>query len=563
MPPRTALHLSVGAELRDPRDDGFLLRNVHALGALDDVHAVHAALGGLDLYDGAHPERRIFDVAIAPHFFTHECVLERRLGRGSFGTAYLCRQLSPPHNTFVVKLPNEVLKSVPPPLPQPIDKLCLDPSNPGYAVLLENGRKELCRECYHAEHLLDAPYLRALRIRQYVREILDITDDVAVQHYIETQLLPDAGAYAQAHAEMVGRPLEGVTEVQYYRAVAEQATRRTHPGFYHIHRVLHMDASIPAIISHGHDGSLESLRGSHDPHVREGLTFRPRASDGVWELPYIWTQLATQLASAIDFIQTHTRIAHIDFKPGNVLYSRLPGTDPDVHVITCAVSDFGLLAPSDACIPAFATRVEADNYTLTGTPTYVPSTQQAFPAWFTGTVPAQRLGEFQFLTALLDMLRFADSAQGPGAYVHSRHSQEAGIIASTLQLFLRRGGHPVQPAHEFIEAHYAIDEPPLACVHHLLAGITSRDPAATRAHFKLCTRQLPLALNVPAPYTHFVAEGIGNECAREHAQAGHAQALERDAYARETLGAYPPPPDVSPEELEGAARAPEGIFLVY
>jgi serine/threonine protein kinase len=539
--PRTAIHISAGAQLRCPNNDGGGHQRVsQALGAFDDLGSMRDALAGEDLDDESGRERRIFDVAITAADILRDYTVVKYLGKGTYGSAFLCRDAANNNKGCVIKFPNALVRAKRGRLPLRIPDVCIRPSARGYADVVAEGQEELAGEFHNAELILDSPYIRAMRVRQYVRAAIKTNNDVTALAYIEKKIMPHPPTYDKIIQRIVGRPLEGLTPAQYYHAEAAQATLRTHPGFYHLHSLYHYEPSIPAILSHGLDGTLANLVEGTDQAARDEFTLR--ASTG-WAPPPMWTQVAAQLACAMAYLERYTQVAHLDHKPANIFYARLAP-----HQIHCAIGDFGILTARDTLVPAIATLTEARSHVLMGSLWYVPSPHQAFPGWFTGSVPAQFLSEYQYLATLVDMWIFEDD-DGTNDALTAYTDPETWHIGTCVRARMAEPDSCV--AKVYARARSSAD-PFSECVVAAIDGIITGDPAITNDCYLRCIRSALLhAQPLPA-----VAKG----CAEAHARAQQARDLESEALAKPSWRA--PPPDVTADELRFASRVPFQALLL-
>lgn len=177
-----------------------------------------------------------------------EVRLDGFLGSGAYGTAYRCTVFN---RSLVVKVPNGV---------QVVgDRL------PVRARIDASARNDFALELRNAERLLEPlDYRGAMRIQS-----------------------ADARAL---HAEML--------------------QMRAHPGYKHIHRLIHGEinsaGAYPMLFSEACDGTLWERRRAHSAPL-----WTTDASE--------WQALARQLLSAFDYTRTRG-LYHLDIKPDNVFY---------------------------------------------------------------------------------------------------------------------------------------------------------------------------------------------------------------------------------------------------
>ena len=100
---------------------------------------------------------------------------------------------------------------------------------------------------------------------------------------------------------------------------------RKHPGYRHMHPVVHFDARIPMLVSRRAEGTIGDLRS-----VLEAQS--PAQT---------WLSIAWQLSEAMVFLFDAPQLAHVDIRPKNVLYDSREGAP---H---CWLSDYGDLCDPD------------------------------------------------------------------------------------------------------------------------------------------------------------------------------------------------------------------------
>jgi serine/threonine protein kinase len=131
-----------------------------------------------------------------------------------------------------------------------------------------------------------------------------------------------------------GEPVRrGATRMQNVDMITQAGWREElqrmemHPGYAHIHPLIHFDATIPAIFSEECHGTLTSLRRSR-PELFE-LDSSSLATTALWK------QIGREVCDAVDYMRTRG-VVHIDMKTDNVLY-----TEADDGTFRFMVSDFG------------------------------------------------------------------------------------------------------------------------------------------------------------------------------------------------------------------------------
>jgi serine/threonine protein kinase len=502
------------------------------------------------------------DHALASELLANKFTAIKKLGMGTYGIAFLCT--TPFHTAkdeeVVAKVPVEMVSgnyfqgSVK--LPRTLAELIISRRTNGYAERFDAGLTELLFEFNVAESIHESGYVRALRIRQYAREVCG-GDRNAGQRHLEMRLLPDRAAYETAVAQMVGKALSGLTPAQYYRAVAEQNMYLEHPGACHIHAYFHFDRTLPVLLSRRQDGTIDDLRtqSKTDRPLRAALTL---ATDSEHTLPpYLWTQIAVQLGNAMDFLLERALFVHLDLKPENIFYSRFPTSDKDVYAISCAISDFGLATGPNELIPVVRSADAATRELMIGTQPYVPSSHSAFSGgWFSGRTTAAQLAKFQFLATLGDMLQFAVTHDDPDTERLRGGPNEH--ISERLRTLVTARRCPTKDAFAYAKMCYHEHiNPESHCMYDALAGLLAASPAEVEAFYALFQSDLVHAGNsTPASGAHFV-----DDFHRQHLETVRARAERAQAFLARLGPDDDGEPPVSARELDAAKRAPSCPLL--
>ena len=230
----------------------------------------------------------------------------------------------------MIKLPNELLRDdvrdETASYPQSIQNTLLPPARtPEYQQKMKMAGYEMRHECHIAELVLEPPYLRAIRLRLYCEETVRSQHPEAPpdqQSLAATTmldgLLSDAVQYKGTMVHIVGGRLKHMTPARYHRACMTLCLHWTHPGFYHIHPVLHMDPTLPALVSQRANSSLAELLAlafsDTKPELRALLTFRKERTGPHCIPPPMWLMIATQLSPAMQFMHECAPISHLDLK---------------------------------------------------------------------------------------------------------------------------------------------------------------------------------------------------------------------------------------------------------
>ena len=359
--------------------------------------------------------------------------LTKRLSAGGFGVAFVALADAAAEgeegagSEWVVKLPRDLMLTDKPTLPARIADVLLPPPA-AYAGLScaprvmrrwKRAQDEFIDECRNAELILEPPLMRAMRAAgtPNLRELVGMEKS------------PEKVA-----RRLVGMPLRGVSRGEHARLLAELARYRAHPGFAHLHRIVHFDPRIPAIVSTLAAGSLLRLRalvpeylalaspaaasaGLPGPLVR-------RDGGGGLDCSRTWCRIARQVGSALAFIEERTTVAHIDLKPDNILFRGAP------HAPHCLLGDYGICEPRATPIGLDPT---TGRLSLSGTLWYNPPKDDV-RRWEGKSARAQ--SAYQFFATLADLVWHAPDATHPhGPYFASEAmlQGESGIAERVLQ----------------------------------------------------------------------------------------------------------------------------------
>jgi hypothetical protein len=257
-----------------------------------------------------HPNARISQSTLTMDDISR-LLTYKELGKGSFGAAYTCRFGSTatptvtPIDQWVIKLPNPLMLSNLPDQVQnafqnnvgvPIVRLLIRPStHSDYVTRHTRALEDFRTEFQNAEAILEPQCMHHHRLRDYY---------TYVAHTTNPPLL-------------IGHPLLRMSPVAYFDYLQCLYLMRRHPGYTHLHRVVHLDESVPALISEYAAGSLRGLQEDIIRGTRpiELLSLVENASGGPADPFYtpstLWVQVARQMAMAIDYMQAHTPLAHM------------------------------------------------------------------------------------------------------------------------------------------------------------------------------------------------------------------------------------------------------------
>ena len=141
-------------------------------------------------------------------------------------------------------------------------------------------------------------------------------DDMTTEAFF-AQLLVEGPA--AAHFFPAGKPCTNLSAASAQIITSQIHSMQQHPGYFHIHRLVHFDPTWPCILSEPCDGTLSDLRG------RISNEFRRSGP------PQLWKTFAQQILNGISYMHS-MGIAHQDIKLPNIFYR---GNQ-------CYIADFGL-----------------------------------------------------------------------------------------------------------------------------------------------------------------------------------------------------------------------------
>lgn len=141
--------------------------------------------------------------------------------------------------------------------------------------------------------------------------------------------------------------LKKISHVAFGKLARKIQLNETHPGFIHMHKILHFEPTVACLLSEFCDGTLldqifmnvNTFRGPNHQVRMEHVP--PSMISFRLDHPAFmrnFLELSTQMASAIAYLRDVVHISHIDIKPENIMYISSAST-------LWKLSDFGLMKP--------------------------------------------------------------------------------------------------------------------------------------------------------------------------------------------------------------------------
>lgn len=125
-----------------------------------------------------------------------------------------------------------------------------------------------------------------------------------------------------------GKPVERLTREEGRLVAAELAIMQHHPGYFNIHKIVHLDDVSMSIVSEVCENDLRHLK----KNERElGLDLQLTQAG----VPHDWAQLSRQIVNGINYMH-FMGVAHLDIKLDNIFYQR------EGSGFRCFISDFGM-----------------------------------------------------------------------------------------------------------------------------------------------------------------------------------------------------------------------------
>ena len=343
---------------------------------------------------------------IHQHEMTTEDLLQgikinKFLGEGSFGAAFTC-EFSNPHkfgviSYYVIKLPINLITRIPHYKTSLQDKTlgeisrhffknddslyAMDIMNSAFSIDKQDSIRDFRQEIHNAEAILQPPVYK-------LRPLLKPR-----QPPVSTS----------AHHSDAGTSLKNLTADEYAQLIREMQNIRQQPGHAHWHPVLHVDLTIPCIISAQADGSLNQLVQQMTDTQHREMYFQ-FGDAGQENLPKIWLTIAYQTGLAIEYMFEYSDKVHCDIKPENILY-RFDGMENNKK-LHLWISDYGICA-DNARIPSSIVFQR-----FPGTPYFTPDIQDHAGWSDIPKPPYVAVTIYQYMMTLITSLVYGDCDSG-------------------------------------------------------------------------------------------------------------------------------------------------------
>jgi serine/threonine protein kinase len=307
-----------------------------------------------------------------------------RLGSGSFGTAFRCIFMG---KEYVIKIPNSLWRE------------CILMTDDKDLLRLFLGRR------VNGSYALQPRYdtLKLDAIPEFEEECK--FNEMAVDPFTHRQL----------RGHVPGSPLPRLSRQQYLDIMRELNIMKAHEGYEHIHKIVGFVPELPVIFSEPCVGSLESLI------KLPGTTDIFAVEDG--KLSIHWLELAKQIGDAVDYLNIHGSIAHVDIKPDNILYNEIIKPDGSL-AYHWKLSDFGL------CV----VKTDLDGYLTKfagGTALYLPIEVRLNKNNENWEYDAYECSLYSYMLTILQSIKF----NLPGGYLRQRYHLYANNLPNDADLY--------------------------------------------------------------------------------------------------------------------------------
>lgn len=381
--------------------------------------------------------------------------LLKALGKGAHGHAFLCSEnkadpiLAEGAREWVVKLPRKLVACVVDDFfNQRTGEIRSTPENPkrapvrlttflgsakARAVLDKRDfraiKRSMVDEFHNAEFIFEPTRARVCRLRGHIRyqeedraRLLQLrreSRDPKAGLWRLWYSTPECVRYSTEVSRNVlpGRPLQYLTAMEYLCTEASTLQMQTHPGYWYIHPIVHLNTHILAMFSLPATGDLYTLvrQYRNDPFCTLSLPVSDNEDAPAAAVPPLWINIAHQVAQGITYIQDCTPLVHLDVKPANFFYDGDPqDTSGNARPFRVMISDLGMCVMRKDKQPyAINTMADARKYMYLGTPDYNPSVPQTWFQWrdpTTGQMDPMVICVVQVMTSLLSLLHFRPSS---------------------------------------------------------------------------------------------------------------------------------------------------------
>ena len=315
-----------------------------------------------DLHEAFKPHHMIKQEELPDELLLNDGVkvIGEQLGAGGFGTAFKCQFRG---ENYVIKLPNNLLK---------------------YKLLYFNKNGFLRRKSDHPDY----GGLMELSLSSFEEEC----------EFNEMAL--DPASHREIRNHEAGSNIKHANHTQFMKIKNELDHMKRHEGYDHIHKILGFFSGFPAIFSEPCSGSLQSL-------VMEANNDIFKGGFGS-KLSFQWLDMVRQIGSAIEYLHDIPHIAHLDIKPGNILYIETQDEDGN-SVFNWKLSDFGWMVDDSG--------LGYQTTDLKGTPQFLPRILREMAKNFTIIhYDAYECSLHCFMATIIMCINF-DISQGEDGYL--------------------------------------------------------------------------------------------------------------------------------------------------
>lgn len=199
------------------------------------------------------------------------------IGSGGYGCIFKCEYDG---KRLVAKLPKILL-------------------NPHIILISESGRVSCSTDLDESKL-----FMREMAVSSWSREFRN------AERILDSPEIKDRN-----HGEAAGYAADSMSYNDMMILQVAAVTMKRHPGYAHLHKLVHYIPEIPCILSEYCDGSVHDLMCSNPDF------FEINVAETNIVVCDIWRDIAYQVGQAMLFLRDRCKIAHGDIKPANIFYN--------------------------------------------------------------------------------------------------------------------------------------------------------------------------------------------------------------------------------------------------